>query len=461
MGGFQLLAFYDAARRLKLDHHLINDERCGVFAADAYAKVSGRVGLVDATLGARRHQPGDRAHRGAQRRHAAGGLRRRHPPSARLEEHDAGGAPDRDPQACLQGPAAHRAHQPHPRADPPRVPDRHLRPAGPGGGRCAGGHLPRHAALQRGGVRGRCALRGGAGDPLPAGGRRHRARCQAAGRGQAAADAVRRRRAHLAGRRRCQRLRPRPQHPRRPHHDRQGRDCLHRSAERRSVRALRPHRQRADRRGRRAADRRLQAGRDRHQALHHPAQGQDRHPSRYRRRGVRPHLPADGGAVGRRARGHPRSGGGALGRRQAAASRARGLRRERGQAHGGVEGRRHGAPHLERDPHQRGAHAARAQRRDAGRRHSGRRRRLCRALGRAALRHQAGGARLRAGSRLRLDRLRPARRHRRGAGGQGARRSCRSPATAASTCRSAISRRRGAWACRLPSSSSTTRPRAT
>ena len=51
MGGFQLLAFYDAARRLQLDHHLINDERCGAFAADAYAKVSGRVGLVDATLG--------------------------------------------------------------------------------------------------------------------------------------------------------------------------------------------------------------------------------------------------------------------------------------------------------------------------------------------------------------------------------------------------------------------------
>lgn len=51
MGGFQLLPFYDAARRLGLKHHLINDERCGVFAADAYAKVSGRVGLVDATLG--------------------------------------------------------------------------------------------------------------------------------------------------------------------------------------------------------------------------------------------------------------------------------------------------------------------------------------------------------------------------------------------------------------------------
>ncbi|MGH7070651.1 MAG: thiamine pyrophosphate-binding protein, partial [Acetobacteraceae bacterium] len=51
MGGFQLLPFYDAARRLGLRHYLINDERAGVFAADAYAKVSGRVGLVDATLG--------------------------------------------------------------------------------------------------------------------------------------------------------------------------------------------------------------------------------------------------------------------------------------------------------------------------------------------------------------------------------------------------------------------------
>lgn len=51
MGGFQLLPFYDAARRLSLTHHLINDERAAAFAADAYAKVSGRVGLADATLG--------------------------------------------------------------------------------------------------------------------------------------------------------------------------------------------------------------------------------------------------------------------------------------------------------------------------------------------------------------------------------------------------------------------------
>ncbi|OFW42802.1 MAG: acetolactate synthase [Acidobacteria bacterium RIFCSPLOWO2_12_FULL_67_14b] len=51
MGGFQFLPFYDAARRLGLVHHLINDERVGVFAADAYARVSGRPGLCDGTLG--------------------------------------------------------------------------------------------------------------------------------------------------------------------------------------------------------------------------------------------------------------------------------------------------------------------------------------------------------------------------------------------------------------------------
>ncbi|MGI9335876.1 MAG: thiamine pyrophosphate-binding protein, partial [Gammaproteobacteria bacterium] len=51
MGGFQLLPFYDAVRRLGMSHNLINDERCGAFAADAYAKVSGRPGLCDATLG--------------------------------------------------------------------------------------------------------------------------------------------------------------------------------------------------------------------------------------------------------------------------------------------------------------------------------------------------------------------------------------------------------------------------
>src|SRR5262252_8506298 len=51
MGGFQLLPFYEACRALGLRHMLINDERCGAFAADAYAKVTNRPGCVDATLG--------------------------------------------------------------------------------------------------------------------------------------------------------------------------------------------------------------------------------------------------------------------------------------------------------------------------------------------------------------------------------------------------------------------------
>lgn len=51
MGGFQLLPFYDAARRLGLEHYLVNDERAGVFMADAWSKLTRRVGLVDATLG--------------------------------------------------------------------------------------------------------------------------------------------------------------------------------------------------------------------------------------------------------------------------------------------------------------------------------------------------------------------------------------------------------------------------
>lgn len=51
MAGFQLLPFYEAVRELGLEHNLINDERCGVFAADAWARVTGRPGICDATLG--------------------------------------------------------------------------------------------------------------------------------------------------------------------------------------------------------------------------------------------------------------------------------------------------------------------------------------------------------------------------------------------------------------------------
>ncbi|MCY6379395.1 thiamine pyrophosphate-binding protein [Hoeflea prorocentri] len=51
MGGFQLLPFYEAVRVKGLTHFLINDERCGVFASDAYARVAGKPGVCDATLG--------------------------------------------------------------------------------------------------------------------------------------------------------------------------------------------------------------------------------------------------------------------------------------------------------------------------------------------------------------------------------------------------------------------------
>ena len=51
MGGFQLLPFYEGMRVEGLKHFLINDERTGAFAADAYARVSGKPGLCDATLG--------------------------------------------------------------------------------------------------------------------------------------------------------------------------------------------------------------------------------------------------------------------------------------------------------------------------------------------------------------------------------------------------------------------------
>jgi acetolactate synthase I/II/III large subunit len=51
MGGFQLLPFYEGVRQLGLSHHLIDDERAGAFAADALARVTGRPGVCDATLG--------------------------------------------------------------------------------------------------------------------------------------------------------------------------------------------------------------------------------------------------------------------------------------------------------------------------------------------------------------------------------------------------------------------------
>ena len=51
MGGFQLLPFYHAMAEEGLTHTLINDERAGAFAADAWARITGRPGVCDGTLG--------------------------------------------------------------------------------------------------------------------------------------------------------------------------------------------------------------------------------------------------------------------------------------------------------------------------------------------------------------------------------------------------------------------------
>jgi acetolactate synthase-1/2/3 large subunit len=54
IGGFQLLPFYDAIARAgnrQPRHIVVNDERTGAFAADGYARISGRAGFCDGTLG--------------------------------------------------------------------------------------------------------------------------------------------------------------------------------------------------------------------------------------------------------------------------------------------------------------------------------------------------------------------------------------------------------------------------
>lgn len=51
MSGFQLLPLYEGYRVLGMEHYLINDERCGVLAADAYARMTCRPGVCDGTTG--------------------------------------------------------------------------------------------------------------------------------------------------------------------------------------------------------------------------------------------------------------------------------------------------------------------------------------------------------------------------------------------------------------------------
>jgi len=54
IAGFQLLPFYDAVCRAgnrQPRHILVNDERTGAFAADGYARLAGKIGFCDGTLG--------------------------------------------------------------------------------------------------------------------------------------------------------------------------------------------------------------------------------------------------------------------------------------------------------------------------------------------------------------------------------------------------------------------------
>lgn len=51
IGGFQLLPFYEAVRELGMAHYLVSDERCAASASDSYARITGRPGVCDATLG--------------------------------------------------------------------------------------------------------------------------------------------------------------------------------------------------------------------------------------------------------------------------------------------------------------------------------------------------------------------------------------------------------------------------
>ena len=221
--------------------------------------------------------------------------------------------------------------EPHPRADPPRLRGRDLGPAGAGGGRRAGGHLPRRRCRSR--RRSSPSIRRYEAAPAlrcrPAADDLDGARRGAAGRGQAPARCCAGGGVHISRRRRrCSRLSPAPMRiPGRAHHDRQGRDRLHRSAQRRPVRPLRPHRQRADRGSRRAcSSSAASSARSRPSASPSRPKGKTRHPSRHRRRGVRPHLPS------RLSRsGATRATASAIctrrcGRRQAARGRARRIR---------------------------------------------------------------------------------------------------------------------------------------
>ena len=165
MGGFQLLPFYEAMRALGLRHFLINDERCGAFASDAYARVTNRPGVCDATLG-----PGatnlvtalvESLNAGIPQIAIVGDANRDHAWKNMTQEAR---------QVEILRPAVERADprrgdQAHPRTGAPRLRGRDQRAAGAGRARRAGGCLPRRARFRRRRFLGRRRHAQGAGAP--------------------------------------------------------------------------------------------------------------------------------------------------------------------------------------------------------------------------------------------------------------------------------------------------------
>lgn len=109
MGGFQLLPFYHAMLDVGLTHTLVNEERCGAFAADGWTRITGRPGICDGTLG-----PGAT--------NLITGL---------VESLNTDVPADRDPRARGQGADSRGADPPHPGARPARLPDRDVGAPGP------------------------------------------------------------------------------------------------------------------------------------------------------------------------------------------------------------------------------------------------------------------------------------------------------------------------------------------
>ena len=388
MGGFQLLPFYDAVGLVGLNHHLINDERCGAFAADAYARVTNRPGICDGTLG-----PGatnlvtglvESLNGGIPIVAIAGDTNRVHSwknmtqecrqveilrpavkelirveMTARIPElvrrAFAVATSGRPGPVLLDVPedVGHGTHDFAPEAfvideATLKAPARRIRPD--------------RADIERA-----ATLIAKAKRPLLlAGGGIHLSR------GLERADPLRRSAVD----------------PGRAHDERQGRHRLHESAVGRPVRPLFAHRQRPDR-GVGLPDRgRLQARRDRDQALRAAAGPHPGDPPRHRRRRDRPLHPRRDRALGRCARRARRPRRCAVGQRRGRPRGAGRLCRRGRAAHEGLGRRCRAAAQFARPADAHGAPLPRAEHDPAGGRDPGRRWRVRRALDRAALRHQ-------------------------------------------------------------------------